>query len=87
MSLPTNVWEQVKNLTAEDLIWALQKDGWQKDPSSKGAIVAFIKRGRPNKRVTIHFHTKKTYQPKLLKALLAHIGWSAEDLRRLKLIK
>ncbi len=39
------------------------------------------------KRVSIHYHPKKTYGPKLLKKLLRQIGWTEDDLRRLKLIK
>ena len=37
--------------------------------------------------MVIHYHPRKTYGPKLLKALLADIGWSEADMRRIKLIK
>lgn len=37
-------------------------------------------------RVSIHYHPKKTYGAKMLQALLADIGWSEEDMKRLKLI-
>ncbi len=87
MAFPPNVWNQLKNLTADDLITALGKDGWEPDPSSKGAIRAFIKKGTPTQRVTIHYHPKKTYGAKLLKGLIEDIGWTEEDLQRLKLIK
>jgi predicted RNA binding protein YcfA (HicA-like mRNA interferase family) len=86
MGLPQNVWNQVKNLTADEIIAALDRDGWEPDPSSRGAILGFIKEN-PRKRVTIHYHPRKTYGPKLLRALLDDIGWEVEDLRRLKLIK
>lgn len=86
MAFSPNVWNQLKNLTADDLISALERDGWEKDPSSKGAILGFIKKGSPNKRVTIHYHPKKTYGAKLLKGLLSDIGWEEADFRRLKLI-
>jgi predicted RNA binding protein YcfA (HicA-like mRNA interferase family) len=82
-----NVWNQLKNLTADDLIAALVRDGWNRDPSSKGAIRAFIKLGTPNQRTTIHYHPKKTYRPKLLKALIGDIGWTEDDLSRLRLIE
>ena len=40
------------------------------------------------RHVSIHLHPKKTYRSaKLLKGLFNDIGWSVEDLRRLKLIK
>ncbi|HME00519.1 MAG TPA: type II toxin-antitoxin system HicA family toxin [Terriglobia bacterium] len=86
MGMPQNVWNQVKNLTADEIISALKKDGWESDKGS-GAILAFIKKGKINNRVTVHYHPKKTYGAKLLQALLKDIGWSTEDLKRLKLIK
>lgn len=88
MAYPPNVWNQIKNLTADDLVSALQKDGWTKDASCKGAILVFVKKANPgNDRVGIHYHPKKTYGAGLLKSLIADIGWSEADLRRLKLIK
>jgi predicted RNA binding protein YcfA (HicA-like mRNA interferase family) len=86
MAFPQHVWNQVKNLTADELISALQQDGWQRD-SSKGAIFIYIKHGSANRRVSIHYHPKKNYGAKMLQALLADIGWTEDDMRRLKLIK
>lgn len=83
MSFAPHIWNQLKNLTADELIAALRKDGWEKDETS-GAVQAFRK---GTARVTIHYHPGKTYGPGLLKALLADIGWNEKDLRRLKLIK
>lgn len=88
MAFAPNVWSQLRSLTADELISALERDGWTKDPASRDATISYIKNGSPsNKRVVIHYHPRKTYQPKLLKALLADIGWSESDMRRLKLIK
>ena len=87
MAFPQQVWNQLKNLTADGLINALLRDGWAKDPASSGATIAYIKSGSPNKRVVIHYHPKKTYGPGLLQRLIADIGWTDDDLRRLKLIK
>lgn len=87
MAFPQHIWNQIKNLTADDLIGALTRDGWVRDPASKGAILGFIKHGPANKRITIHYHPKKTYGAKLLTSLLDDIGWSESDLRRLQLIK
>lgn len=63
---------------------ALEKDGAVPDVT-RGAVRVY--RYPDGKRVTIHYHSKKTYGPKLLKALLRDIGWTEDDLRRLKLIK
>lgn len=77
------VWDQLKSLTAKDIIRALRRDGWGEE-DSRGATRGF-KKGK--RRVVIHYHPKRTYRPKLLKALLNGTGWTEDDLRRLKLIK
>lgn len=89
MSYHQNVWNQLKNLTADDFIKALKKDGWIQEVT-KGAVQAFRKtddKGNTLNRITIHRHPNSTYGAKLLKGLLADIGWSEDDLQRLKLIK
>jgi hypothetical protein len=58
-----------------------------KDPASADATISYIKRIGDPKRIVIHYHPRKTYGPKLLKSLLADIGWSEADMKRLKLIK
>ena len=87
MAFSPNVWNQIKNLSADDLISGLERDGWERDPASRGAILAYLKKGTPTHRVTIHYHPRKTYGSKLLKGLIEDIGWTEDDLRRLKLIK
>ena len=84
MSFSTNVWNQLKNKTAEDLVSALKKDGFERDVT-RGATLAY--RHPDTRRAVIHYHPKKTYKPKLLKKLISDVGWSEEDLKRLKLIK
>ena len=86
-AFPPNVWNQLKNKTADNIISALERDGWERDTTSKGAILGFIKTGSHRERITIHYHPKKTYGPGLLKGLIADIGWTVKDLRRLRLIK
>ena len=86
MAYSKHVWGQLKNLTCERLIKALKADGWEED-ITMGATIAFVKGTPPNVRVVIHYHPKKTYGANLLKKLLADIGWSEKDLRRLRLIK
>ncbi len=80
-----NVFDQLKNKTAKQLIDALERDGWERK-LKRGAIQSF-KNTSTGQILTIHYHPNKTYGPKLLKHLMAKTGWSEEDLRRLKLIK
>jgi len=85
MKFPPYIWNQLKNKSADDLISALKKDRWDLD-EKRGAqqVWRHPDRGR---RVSIHYHPRKTYGPKLLKGLLKDIGWTESDMRRLKLIK
>lgn len=85
MSFSGEVWNQLKNLTCEDLMRALEKDGWDRDTTS-GAVQAY-RNPVTRARVTIHYHPGKTYGAKFLKGLLADIGWTERDMRRLKLIR
>ena len=85
MSVPAHVWKQLKNMSAHKLISALLKDGFVLDDNVRTERIYRCPDGR---KVSIHYHTgKKTYRPKLLKALLHEIGWAEDDLRRLKLVK
>lgn len=75
MKFPKNTWNQLKNLTVEQIISALEKDGWEKCKSPTARIPyrkVFADTGDV-KRVEIHFHPKKTYGPKLLMGLLNDI--------------
>lgn len=85
MSFPPHVWNQIKAIQADELIKALGKDGWERDEKS-GAVQVF-RNPATGKRITIHYHPGKSYGPKLLTDLLTDIGWSIEDMRRLKLIR
>jgi len=87
MAFPQHVWRQLKSVTADEIIAALKRDDYKQDPSGKDATIAYIKEGAPNRRIVIHYHPGKTYGPKLLTALLDDIGWTEQDMRRLKLIK
>ena len=75
-------WRQLKGLSSTALMKSLKADGWEED-ITRGATRGFRKDGA---RVVIHHHPKKTYRPRLLKALLADIGWTEADLERLKLM-
>jgi|SRR5208283_806620 len=84
MAYPKHIWQQLKNLTADDLIGALEKDGWTADECS-GAFIPYI-HPITRRRVIIHYHPQKTYGPKLLQSLLSEIGWDEDDFQRLGLV-
>lgn len=84
MKYQPNVWQQLKSITADELIRALENDGWVQEIRI-GAQLAY--RHDNGRIVTIHYHPHKTYGPKTLKGLLDAIGWSVDDLKRLKLVK
>lgn len=86
MAFAPDVWRQLKNLTAGELARTLERDGWSKDTKG-GSQLIYRKATVPPRRVSIHFHPQKTYGAKTLQALLDDIGWTVEDLKRLKLIK
>lgn len=83
MSFAPHVWDQLRSITADELIRALERDDWIKD-EAEGSSQIYLKNGR---RVSVHFHPGKTFGPKLLKRLLADTGWVVSDLRRLKLVR
>lgn len=84
MNFSKQVWDQLKNKTADEIITALKKDGAVLDNSRGSAQVFRYPDGR---MAAIHYHPHKTYGPDLLKELIKDIGWSESDLKRLKLIK
>lgn len=84
MSYRPHIWRQLRNLTADDLCGALERDGWELDVR-RGAERVY--RHQDGRRVSVHYHPGKTFGPNLFKALLADIGWSEQDMRRLKLIE
>ena len=84
MSFPSHIWGQLKGISAKELISALERDKWVRD-CTVGAEQIFRK--GPGRRVSIHVHPSKTFGPKLLKSLLADIGWTEKEMRDLKLIR
>ena len=90
MKFPREVWKQLKSITASELRKALIRDGWEEERGN-GGIRGY---GKPStngsgrrRRVTIHYHPKKTYGAKLLQGLMDDTGWTQGDLERLRLIK
>ena len=85
MALTENAWKQIRNKSVDKLISALVKDGFLLDENIR---TERIYRHPDGRRVSIHYHTgNTTFRPGLLKSLLKDIGWTEDDMRRLKLIK
>ena len=84
MKYPSHVWKQLKNKTCDEIVATLLKDGFTCVKMS-GAIRTYLH--SDGRTVTIHYHPQKTYGPKLLKQLLDDIGWTINDMVRLKFIK
>ncbi len=80
-----NVWDQIKGVSCDNLIKAIEKDGFEMEDKS-GAVRGYYN-PIDKRRITIHYHPGKTFGPKLLKNLIADLGWTAKDMKRLKLIK
>lgn len=80
------IWDQLKNKTADDLIQALEKDGaiWVNPQGGGSSRVFKLKTGF---KIAIHYHPQKTYGHKMLSDLIKTTGWVERDLERLKLIK
>ena len=83
--MKSQIWAQLKNTTADELINALARDGAVYLESHGGS--ARIYRLKSGMKIAIHYHPKKTYAPQMLNDLLERTGWNEEDLKRLKLIK
>ena len=83
MKLPEHVWKQVRNKTCDEIISALKKDGWKQDITIGSERIY----RKEKKRVSIHYHPKKTYGPNLIKALYSDIGWTEKEMKKLKFVK
>ena len=77
-------WDRLKNLSCDDIIRLLRQDDWTL-AREDGALRAY--RHPDGRQVTIHYHPQKNYGPDLMRYLLKDIGWTEQDLKRLKLIK
>jgi len=56
MKYSPHIWGQLKNLTADDLVGALRRDGWELD-AKRGAEQVYRSPG--GRRVSIHYHPGK----------------------------
>lgn len=85
-----NVWNQLKAITPKELLKALENDPNWTLVRTDGSAHYFHNPNKPpgSQEVAVHVHPQKGgYGPKMLKGLLAAIGWNEEEYRRLKLIK
>ena len=73
-----HIWNQLKNKTADELINALEKDGWTLHKSSGSSRRVYLK---GLKVVSIHYHPHKTYDPKMLDYLIVQMGWTEQELK------
>lgn len=85
MSFPPHIWDQMRSISIDELVGALERDGFVVEPSS--SAIRIYRHPATHKRVSVHYHPGKTFGPKLLRGMLDDIGWSIDDLKRLKLAK
>jgi predicted RNA binding protein YcfA (HicA-like mRNA interferase family) len=78
-----DIWEQIKNIDKKTLISALERDGWVYDTEHN----KYRTYRKGTDKITIHYHNTTFRNPKLLKRILADIGWQDDDYSRLKLFK
>ena len=81
MKYPTNIYQQLKNISIKEIRSALLKDGcieedWVFEHPSK------------DYRIKLHFHPKKIFSANFIRDYILPITkWNINDLKRLKLIK
>lgn len=81
------VFDQLKNISKQDFIKALERDGFLRDVESRqGAILVY--RHPDGRRVTVHWHPKAGFGRGQLGKMLAAARWNTrEDLVRVGIIK
>ena len=84
MAYSKQVWDQLKSKACEQLMAALEKDGFLYD-GKRGATMGY--RHPDGRHVVIHYHPKKCYGAGALQGIIEAAGWKEDDLRRLKLVK
>lgn len=79
-------YSRLRQLTARDLVRALDKDGFTLDRQTGSHRLYYHSDGR---RVTVPFHTPGgTFTPKTLKSMVElQAKWTEDDLLRLKLLR
>ena len=73
--------DKAPRVTAQELIRALERDGFRKVRQS-GSHQIF--RNASGMRVTVPYHTGKTLHLKLFKSILRDAGWSVKQFDQLR---
>ena len=86
-----HIWSQLKGKTSKDLKKALDKDeNWSlvRNDGNK-FFYQNLKKPSDRQEISIHLHEthKAGYGEDLLRGLLGAIGWTEDEMRKLKLIK
>jgi predicted RNA binding protein YcfA (HicA-like mRNA interferase family) len=81
------VFDRLKNISKQDFIKALERDGFLRDVESRqGAILVY--RHPDGRRVTVHWHPKTGFGRERLHKMLAATRWGTrDDLVRVGIIK
>ena len=87
MAFTKSTHDQIKNVTKQKFIKALERDGFMHDQTSKqGAILVY--RHEDGRRVNVHWHARQGFGRGRLQKMLMAAKWTTEeDLRRVRLIK
>ncbi len=76
---------ELRKLTVRELCTALERDGFSLD-RQRGSHRVYV-HPEDGRRVVVPYRRPgDTFPPKTLKALLDDLGWTEDDLRRLKLL-
>ncbi|MFC2077434.1 type II toxin-antitoxin system HicA family toxin [Candidatus Bipolaricaulota bacterium] len=87
MAFSKAIHDQIKNLTKQQFIKALERDGFELDQSGRASAI-LVYRHEDGRRVTVHWHTRQGFGRDRLKKMLKAVGWtSEEDLRRVRLVR
>lgn len=87
MAFPKNVFDQIKNVSKQTFIKALERDGFCLDQAGRASAI-LVYRHPDKRRVTVHWHPKQGFGRDRLKKMLTAAKWTTvEDLRRVGLIK
>ncbi len=81
-------YSKIKRLTAREIVRGLRKDGFELEKQRPGAHQQY-RHPEDRRRVTVSFHRGgETFAVKTLKSIVEQQAkWTAEDLKRLGLLK
>ncbi|MDH3600475.1 MAG: type II toxin-antitoxin system HicA family toxin [Candidatus Tectomicrobia bacterium] len=82
--IPSHLLRQLRNTSVQELVRALERDGFEYRRRRGGGRVYRHPDGR---RTVIHYHNRSDTLPLgTLRSVLSGAGWTEDDLRRLRLI-